>query len=52
VKQENEPKLQRVQQNLNKGKLPRIVVNEDGTLLFHIRLRAQKNVGIRKPMLI
>jgi len=38
VSQESDPKLERIKQNLEKGKSPRFVVHEDGTLRFQNRL--------------
>jgi len=38
VNQESDPELQRIKQNLEKGKPPGFVVHEDGTLQFQNRL--------------
>ena len=51
LNQESDLKLQRIKQNLAKGKSPRFVMQEDGTLRFQNRLCAPKNEGLKKQIL-
>ena len=51
MNQESDPELQRIKQNLEKGKSPGFVVHEDGTLRFQNRLCVPKNGELRKQIL-
>ena len=51
MNQESDPELQRIKQNLEKGKSPKFVVHEDGTLRFQNRLCVPKNEELRKQIL-
>ena len=50
MNQENDPELQGIKQNLEKGKSPGLVIHEDETLQFHNRLCVPENVGTRKQI--
>jgi len=51
VSHNNDPDLQGINQNLEKGKSPGFFVHEDGTLRFQNHLCVSKNMGIRKQIL-
>ena len=51
LNQESDPELQRIKQNLEKGKSPGFVVHEDGTLRFQNRLCVPNNGELRKQIL-
>ena len=51
LNQESDPELQRIKQNLEKGKSLGFVVHEDGTLRFQNRLCVPKNEELRKLIL-
>jgi len=51
VNQESDAELQRIKQNLEKGKPPGFVVHEDGTLRFQSRLCVPRNKEQRKQVL-
>jgi len=46
--EKSDPELQRIKQSLEKGKSPRFVVHEDGTLRFQNHLCIPKNEELRK----
>jgi len=45
---ETNPELQRIKQNLDKGKSPGLLIHEDGSLRFQNCLCVPKKVEIRK----
>ena len=49
--QEEDVKLQRVKQNLERGKFPGSVVDEDGTLRFHNRLCVPDHSELKEKIL-
>jgi len=51
LNQESDPELQRIEQNLEKGKSPGFVMHEDRTLRFQSHLCVPKNEGLRKQIL-
>ena len=51
LNQECDFELQRIKQNLEKGKSPGFVIHEDGTLRFQNRLCVPQNEGLRKQIL-
>jgi len=51
LNQESDPELQRIKQNLEKGKSLGFVVREDGTLRFQNSLCVPKNEELRKQIL-
>jgi len=50
VNQKSDPELQKIRQNLEKGKSPGFVVHEDGTLWFQNRLCVPKSKELRKQI--
>jgi len=51
VNQESDPELQRIKQNLEKGKSPRFIVHENRTLRFQSCLCLPRNEELRKQIL-
>jgi len=51
VNQESDPELQRIKQNLEKGKSPGFVLHEDVTLRFQKSLCVRRNEELRKQIL-
>ena len=49
--QEEDAKLQRIKQNLERGKFPGFVVDEDGTLRFQNRLCVPDNSELKEKIL-
>ena len=51
MNQESDVELERIKQTLEKGKSPRFVVHEDGTMRFQNRLCLPQNEELRKQIL-